>query len=116
MALDLVSKIVKCADDKKAHDIKVLEIGHLTTIADYFVICHGGSNTQVGAIFGEIEDKLDEAGITLRNPGARNGEGWLLMDYGDVIVHVFTEEKREFYGIEHLWADAKIVDTDEFLK
>ena len=55
-------------------------------------------------------------GITLKNPGARNGEGWLLMDYGDVIVHIFTEQAREFYAIEHLWADAKNIDTDELLK
>lgn len=117
MDINLVSKIVKYADDKKAHDIKVLKISPLTTIADYFVICHGGSNTQMNAIFDEIEDKLkQEEGITLLNPGGRSGTGWLLMDYGDVIVHIFSEETRDFYGIENLWSDAENVDISEFIK
>lgn len=117
MNLELVSKIVKYADDKKAMDIKALDISPLTTIADYFVICHGGSNTQMNAIFDEIEDKLKkEDGITLLNPGGRSSTGWLLMDYGDVIVHIFSAETRDFYGIENLWADAQSIDITEFIK
>lgn len=109
----LASKIVKCADDKKAHDIKLLEIKELTTLCDYFVICHGTSNPQMRAIFDEIEEKLKEEGITLFNPGAGSNTQWLLMDYGDVIVHIFGEESREFYSIENLWNDAKSIDVSE---
>lgn len=104
------------ADNKKAEDIKVLDIRELTTIADYFVICHGNSNTQMKAISEEIEDKLKENGVS---QGTREGIGsasWILMDYADVIVHIFSKESRDFYAIEHLWADAKEVNTDEFLQ
>lgn len=117
MDISLASKIVKYADDKKASDIKLLNISDLTTIADYFVICHANSNTQMNAIFGEIEEKLrKEDGINLLNPEARSSTGWLLMDYGDVIVHIFNEETREFYGIEKLWADAENIDISEMVK
>ena len=115
--MNLAFKIVKYADDKKASDIRLLNISELTTIADYFVICHANSSTQMNAIFGEIEEKLrKEDGINLLNPEARSSTGWLLMDYGDVIVHIFNEETREFYGIENLWADAQVVDISEIVK
>ena len=117
MENSLAFKIVKYADDKKASDIKLLCISELTTIADYFVICHANSSTQMNAIFGEIEEKLrKEDGINLLNPEARSSTGWLLMDYGDVIVHIFNAETREFYGIEKLWADAQNVDISEIIK
>ncbi len=117
MSINLASKIVKYADDKKASDIKLLKISELTTIADYFVICHANSNTQMNAIFGEIEEKLrKEHDIKLLNPEARSSTGWLLMDYGDVIVHIFNPESREFYGIENLWADAENIDITDFVK
>lgn len=114
-ALDLMKLAVKCADDKKANDLKVLNITGLTTLADYFVICHGNSSTQIGAIFDEIEEKLKEQGVYLNNAGSKDSSQWMLMDYGDVIVHIFTAESREFYGIENLWADAEVVDISEFI-
>lgn len=112
----LMALIAQCADNKKAEDIKVLDIRDLTAMADYFVICHGNSNTQMRAIADEIEDKLKENGLF---PGGREGMDsayWILMDYSDVIVHIFNKESRDFYGIEHLWADAKTVNTDELLQ
>lgn len=113
--METVGKIVKFADDKKAHDIKVLDIKGLTTLADYFVICHGTSFTQMRAIYDEIEEKLKEQGMLLQNVPARDTKQWLLMDYGDIIVHIFDEESREFYGIEKLWADAPTVDITEYI-
>ena len=115
LAIDLMKKAVKCADDKKALDIKVLNIGDLTTLADYFVICHAPSNTQMNAIYGEIEDKLEEDGVFLINRGSHDSTQWLLMDYGDVVVHIFNTESREFYGIEKLWADAKEEDISDII-
>jgi ribosome-associated protein len=112
----LMAEITRCADSKKAEDIKVLDIRELTTMADYFVICHGNSNAQMRAISEEIEDKLKEKGVL---PEAREGKDnatWILMDYADVIVHIFGKESREFYGIEHLWADAKNIDVEQLLK
>ncbi len=114
-AIQIMQTAVKGADDKKAHNIKVLDIKELTTLADYFVICHGTSSTQMGAISDEIEEKLKEEGVLMHNAGSRGSDQWMLMDYGDVIVHIFNEESREFYGIENLWADAGNVDITEFI-
>ncbi len=113
--LQLLKTTVKCADDKKAFDLKALDIKDLTTLADYFVICHGTSSSQMGAIFDEIEEKLKAEGVLMQNAGAQDSKDWMLMDYGDVIVHIFNEESRDFYGIENLWADAENVDISEFV-
>jgi len=114
-ALDLMKIAGKGADDKKANDIKVLNISELTTLADYFVICHANSSTQMGAIFDEVEEKLKDEGIYLQNAGTQSSSQWMLMDYGDVIVHIFSAESREFYGIENLWQDAENVDISEYI-
>jgi len=115
-AIDIMKKAVKCADDKKANDIKVLDIKDLTTIADYFVICHGNSSSQMGAIFDEIEEKLKkEDGILMQNLSSHTSDQWLLMDYGDFIVHIFDKESRLFYGLEKLWDDAEKIDTEEII-
>ena len=112
---EIMTLAVEYADNKKAEDIKVLDIRDLTTMADYFVICHGNSNPQMKAIAEEIEDKLKEKGLY---PGGREGMDsayWILMDYSDVIVHIFCGEIRDFYNLEHLWSDGKKVDISEFL-
>ena len=108
--------VAKCMDDKKAEDIKVLDIGSLTTMADYFVVCHGNSSTQMKAVADWVEEKLEESGIVPVNRGSYGSEYWLLMDYADVVVHIFNRESRDFYGIENLWADAKSLDVDELLE
>ncbi len=108
----LMEKIARCMDDKKAEDIKILDISSLTSMADYFVICHGNSNTQMRAIADEIEDKLKEEGLAAQSREGKDSAFWILMDYGDVVAHVFSRESREFYAIENLWADAKIVDIN----
>ena len=107
--------IVKCIDSKKGADIKVLDISGVTTMADYFIICQGNSNTQMKAIAEEIEEKLSENGI---KPIGREGMStayWILMDYSDVIVHIFSSESRNFYAIENLWADADEVDISSIV-
>lgn len=113
--INLVKTIVKCMDDKKADDIVVLDIRDLTTIADYFVICSGNSTPQMRAIYDETEEKLSELGF---EPNSREGFDsayWILMDYSDVIVHIFNKEARDFYGIENLWADAAKIDISELI-
>lgn len=102
--------IVKAADDKKAKDIVVLDMRGVSLIADYFVICHGYSTTQVRAISDSIDEKMKEHGIMpLRREGV-NDAHWILLDYGYCVVHIFTEEDRNFYGLERLWGDAKRVE------
>ena len=105
----------KALDAKKGKDIKVLQIDALTTLADYFVICSGGSNTQINALCDEVEKKLTEAGEEpLHREGYRGGT-WVLLDYGCVAVHVFNAEAREFYSLERLWQDGVELDLSDVL-
>ena len=110
-----MEKVVKCMDSKKAIDIKVLDISKITTMADYFVICQGGSNTQMKAIADEVEEKLGEAGVKPFGREGMNTAYWILMDYSDVIVHIFSGESRSFYSIENLWSDAEVVDISSLV-
>ena len=113
-ARELAEIAAKALDSKKGRDIKVLEIDKITTLADYFVICSGGSNTQINALGDEVEKELTQAGEEpLHREGYRGGT-WVLLDYGSVIVHVFTPEAHDFYDLEHLWADAKELPAEEW--
>ncbi len=100
----------KALDAKKGKDIKVLEIDAITTLADYFVICTGTSNTQINALCDEVEKALSEAGEEPLHREGHRGGTWELLDYGCLAVHVFNAEARAFYQLEHLWADGKEVD------
>ncbi len=105
----------KALDAKKGKDIRVLEIDKITTLADYFVICTGGSNTQINALCDEVEKQLSQAGEEpIHREGYRGGT-WVLLDYGCIAVHVFNAEAREFYSLEHLWADGSEVRLDDVL-
>ncbi len=112
-ARELMETIAVCADKKKAMDMKVLQIGELTTLADYFVVCSGTSYPHMSAIAEEIEDKLSEAGVQPRGLEGKDNPNWILLDYGDVIVHIFNTESREFYSIERLWSDAREVNLEQ---
>jgi ribosome-associated protein len=101
-----LSIITKACEDKKGIDIKVLNIGKLTPIADYFVIASGNSSSQVQAIADEVESKILEAGNEeeVSKEGYRGGR-WILLDFNDIVVHVFHKEERDFYNLERLWSD-----------
>jgi ribosome-associated protein len=103
---DKALEAARAALDKKAKDILILDLNSLTTIAEYFVICSGESTTQVKAITELIKEKFDEAGIKPLGIEGLNYSHWVLMDYGDVIIHIFEEETRTFYELEKLWIDA----------
>jgi ribosome-associated protein len=106
----LLDVIVRAAEDKKAFDIVILQVSNLSSVCDYFVLLSGRSTIQVKAIAEYIQDKLTERGIpVLRREGFREGH-WVLLDYGDIVVHVFREAEREFYGLERLWRDAPVVE------
>lgn len=97
------------ADDRKAREIRILDIRSISAVADYFVICTGTSNTHIRAIADHVEEKLSSQGLDLHHmEGYRNGR-WILLDYGSVVVHVMHEEERSFYNLERLWGDARIV-------
>ncbi len=95
--------ITKACEDKLGVDLKVLDIRDLTTICDAFVIVSGNSTAQVKAIADEIDDKMSEANYELMNREGMTTARWVLMDYGDIIVHIFHKDEREFYHIERLW-------------
>ena len=100
----------RVAADRKASDVVVLDMRDASAITDYFLICSGGSERQVQAIADAIDEQLSRSGIaSLGVEGYREGR-WILMDYGDVIVHVFSQETREFYDLERLWANAPKID------
>ena len=99
----------KALDDKKARDVKVLKTAEQTVLADYFVICNGTSSTHIKALVDEVDKQLSEAGEPpIRREGLRS-DIWVLMDFGSVIVHVFTDEARQFYNLERLWSDSEEV-------
>ncbi|MDR3589290.1 MAG: ribosome silencing factor [Negativicutes bacterium] len=99
--------VASAASDKKARDIVILDMEGITLVADHFVICSANSTTQVQAIADNIEEKLAEKGIKpLRKEGYRDSH-WVLLDFGDCVVHIFVEEDRRFYNLERLWGDAK---------
>ena len=108
-ALDLARRIVELAEDKKAADIVLLELAPLTTLADYFVICSGGSERQLDAIADGIISPLRNEKV---RPIGREGtpaSHWVLLDYGSVIVHIFTPPERDYYGLEKHWSEAKTI-------
>ena len=107
---EIAAIAAKALDDKKARDIKVLKTDKQTVLADYFVICNGTSSTHIKALVDEVDKQLSEAGEPpIRREGLRS-DIWVLMDFGCVIGHVFTDEARKFYNLERLWSDAEEVD------
>lgn len=107
--------LAKALDSKKGNEIRVLKTQDLTTLADYFVICTATSNTQVKAMSDACEEAMEKNGEHVHHiEGHRDGT-WLLLDFSDVVVHVFTDETRKFYDLERLWGDAEEVDLSDVL-
>ena len=109
---ELAQLAVKALDDKKARNIKVLKTDKQTVLADYFVICNGTSSTHIKALTETVDEILSQP--PLRREGHRSGT-WVLLDFAAVIVHIFTEEAREFYDLERLWSDSEEIDLGQFL-
>ena len=110
-----LSTIVKALDSKRAEDIRIIEIGDLTIVADYFVIANGTSSTQTKALAEEVEFKMSQLGIEPNRTEGYQGATWVVLDYGDIIVHVFYKETRDYYQLERLWSDGEKIDIERFL-
>mgnify|MGYP003296850834 CR=1 FL=1 len=110
-----IELIIKTLDSKRGEDIQLLKIGDLTILADYFVIVNGTSNTHARTLADEVEFQLSQAGIEPLRREGDNGNTWIILDYGDIIVHVFYKETRNFYQLEKLWADGETLDISESL-
>ena len=108
----LAKFIVAILDSKKARDIKLLHVEKQTVIADYFVICTANSTSHIKSLVDIVEFKMEEVGEPAHKREGDRNSGWIVLDFGCVIVHVFMEEAREFYDLERLWADAQRVDIE----
>ena len=104
-ALEIAQAIAEVLDSKKARDIKVIHVEDKTVIAEYFVICSGNSSTQVKALAGEVEFRMEQRGLTPYSVEGRDNNSWVLVDFSNVIVHVFSREAREFYNLDKLYED-----------
>ena len=113
---ELMERAVKILDTKKASDIRVLDIHDITVLGDYFVIASGTSTTQVKSLADEVEFQLKEQGVQPMRTQGYESATWIVLDYADVIVHVFLKETRDFYSLEHVWRDGKEVDLTPILE
>lgn len=107
--------IVRTLDTKKADDIKVIRIGDLSILADYFVIADGLSSTQTRALADEVEFQLKQNGITPDQVQGANGSDWIIIDCRDIVIHVFSKTQRDFYNLERLWKDGEMIDISSWL-
>lgn len=106
----IMKKVVKAMEEKKANRIVSLGLEGISLVADYFVIAHGNSDTQVQAIAQAVKKTADESGIPVRGMEGLDTARWVLIDLGDVVCHIFHRDEREYYNLERLWSDAKVVE------
>lgn len=100
----------KALDEKKGEDIKIIQISGISIMADYFIIASAGSTPQVQALINNVEEKMHEQGYSVKRIEGTKNSSWVLMDYGDVVVHIFDREDRLFYDLERIWSDGKMID------
>lgn len=112
---EMAIRLAQVLDEKKGKKILVLETDSVTSLADYFVISTGSSAPQLKAMADACEIAMKDAGIMAHHIEGHRGGTWILQDYGDVVLHLFSEEAREFYDLDRLWADAKELDLSEYL-
>ena len=103
-------------DDKKALEIKVINIENVSTLADYFIIASGTNHNQVQAMADNVDETLGRAGYEPKQIEGYQNANWILMDYRDIVIHIFDEENRLFYDLERIWRDGKVLDVNEFLE
>ena len=109
-AKELTKIAFMALDEKKAVDIKIIDISKISVIADYFVIANGSNQNQIQRIADEIEEKMHKSGLALKQIEGYNTANWILMDFNDIIVHIFNKENRLFYDLERIWKDGVVID------
>ena len=114
-AKEVAYEVTKALDGKKGMDIQLLKIDKVSSLADYFLICTGTSNTHVKTLCDYAEYAMEQLGEPMLGREGHRGNTWELLDYGTIVVHVFTEEAREFYSLERLWADAENIDISDII-
>ena len=113
LSKEMAKKAILALEDKKAEDIKVIDISNVSVLADYFIIANGNSRNQVQAMIDNVEETLGKEGYTPRQIEGYQAGNWVLMDYGDIIIHVFDKENRLFYDLERIWCDGTQIDVSE---
>ena len=111
---EMTKLAVEALEDKKAEDISIIDISEVSVLPDYFIIASGNNKSQVQAMIDNVEEKLGRAGFVPKQIEGYNSANWILMDYGDIIVHVFDKENRLFYDLERIWRDGKMISVEEF--
>lgn len=106
LILDLTHKIASILDSKKAIDLTVLSVKGISPIADYFIIATGTSSTHINALAEYVEKGMAESGVFIRHREGKINGGWLLLDYRDIVVHIFSDDQRQYYALERIWSDA----------
>ena len=112
-SLELTYEIAKLLDSKKGEDIKAIKVKELTSISDYFIIASGTNQNQVQAMMDNVDETLGRAGYEMKHSEGSRNSSWILLDYGDVIIHLFDEENRLFYDLERIWRDGKKINPEE---
>lgn len=110
---EMAKLAISALEDKKAEDIRVIDISEVSVMADFFIIANGVNRSQIQAMADNVEEVLGKAGYALRQVEGYNTANWILMDFGDLIIHVFDKENRLFYNLERIWRDGKLVEKDE---
>lgn len=103
---------VKALEEKKAINIKIIDISHISTLADYFIIASGSNRSQVQAMADAVDEALDKTGVHARSTEGYQNANWILLDYGDIVVHLFDEENRLFYDLERIWRDGRVISPE----
>lgn len=109
---ELVKRVAKAADDKRANNILILSMENVSVMADYFMICDANNERQVQAIAREIKEQAEDNGVEIKRIEGLDQARWVLLDIGDVVCHVFHQEERLYYNLERLWGDAEIISVD----
>ena len=104
---------VEALEDKKAEDIAIIDISEVSVIADYFIIAGGNNKSQIQALSDVVDEKRGRAGLTLKQIEGYNNANWILLDFGDIIVHIFDKENRLFYDLERIWCDGKKIELND---
>lgn len=113
---EIAKLAITALEDKKAEDIKIIDISEVSVIADYFIIANGTNRSQIQTLSDNVEEKLGKAGVHLRQVEGYDNANWVLLDFQDVIIHVFDKENRLFYDLERIWRDGKLIEADDLLK
>lgn len=104
---------VDALDDHKAVDVKIIDISKISTLADYFIIASGTNRSQVQALADAVDEALGRQGVNAKNTEGYHNANWILMDYGDIVIHIFDEENRLFYDLERIWRDGRLIQEEE---